>query len=53
MHLYTKEEPTVASAMADLATQVYAVFVVAVALGSPWIPPGPANTILKAGARLD
>jgi hypothetical protein len=42
--LRLNEESTAALAMAGLATQVYAVFAVAVALGGPRTPPGPAKS---------
>jgi hypothetical protein len=38
-----REKLITALAMAGLATQVHAVFAVAVALGGPRTPPGPAN----------
>ena len=37
------EESTAALAMAGLAAQVHAIFAVAVALGGPRTPHGPAN----------
>ena len=40
---HSKEDMDVALALAGLATQVYAFFAVAVALGEPWTPLGPAN----------
>ena len=45
MPSHSKEESIAALAMAGLATQVYAVFAVAVALGGPRTPPGPANPL--------
>jgi hypothetical protein len=41
-----REKLILALAMAGLATQVYALFAVAVALGGPRTPPGPANPFL-------
>ena len=46
MPSHSKDKLNVALAMAGLATQVYAVFAVAVALGGPRTPPGPANPFL-------
>ena len=43
---HSKEDMNLALAMAGLATQVYALFAVAVALGGPRTTPGPANPFL-------
>ena len=43
---HTEPKLDSALAMAGLATQVHAVFAVAVALGGPRTPPGPANPFL-------
>ena len=51
--LHSKDELNVASAMAGLATQVYAVFAVAVALGGPRTPPRPRELIFTDRARRE
>ena len=45
MPSHSKDKLNAALAMAGLASQVYAVFAVAVALGGPRTPPGPANPL--------